>query len=128
MTLKKYFLVTIGTISLILGAIGLFIPLLPTTPFVLLTSYCYLRSSNRLYNWIINNKVFGNYIHNYMINKAVKKSDKISAMIMLWISLGISIYFIDKTYLKLLLVFIGTAVSIHVLRLKTLKSNIKIER
>ncbi len=124
-TIKKYLLIILGTISLILGAIGIFIPVLPTTPFLLLTSYCYIRSSKRLYNWLINHKVFGKYIYDYLVHKAVKKSAKITAISILWISLGISMYIIQNIHLTFLLIFIGIAVTIHILYLKTLPADLE---
>lgn len=122
---KKYFLLTIGTISVFLGVLGIFLPLLPTTPFLLLASYCYLRSSKKMYGWIMNHKTFGSYIHNYIEYKAIKKRTRISALIFLWGSLGFSIYLAPIFYVKIMLVFIGTAVTLHLCLLKTLPKDVK---
>lgn len=118
---KKFMLILIGTISLIFGIVGILMPLLPTTPFLLLSSFCYLRSSKRLYNWLINHRILGNYIYNYLTYRAIKKSAKIGAIIFLWISLGLSIFIVESLYLKILLFAIGIGVSIHLLSLKSLK-------
>lgn len=124
--IKKYLLIIAGLITLCLGIIGVFIPVLPTTPFLLLSAMCFLRSSTKLYNWLINHKIFGEYIYNYMKYRAVKKSAKISAIIFLWASILISILLIDNPYVKILLLVIATCVTIHILKLKTLKiSNTK---
>ncbi len=120
-SLIKYVLIIIGSISLTLGIVGVVIPILPTTPFLLLASFCYVRSSNRLYNWLINHKVFGAYIYNYMTYKAVKRSTKAGALILLWISLGSSIFIVPALHLKIFLCIIGITVSIHILKLKTLE-------
>ena len=77
---KKYLLIISGTVSLLLGVIGIVIPVLPTTPFLLLSTFCYLHSSKSLYNWLINNKIFGKYIYNYVNFKAIKKNTKIGAV------------------------------------------------
>ncbi|PKM54173.1 MAG: DUF454 domain-containing protein [Firmicutes bacterium HGW-Firmicutes-5] len=122
---KKYFLLTIGTISLFLGVLGIFLPLLPTTPFLLLASYCYLRNSKKMYGWIMNHKTFGIYIHNYIEYKAIKKRTRISALIFLWGSLGFSIYLAPIFYVKIMLVFIGTAVTLHLCLLKTLPQDVE---
>ncbi|MDF2820489.1 MAG: uncharacterized protein K0R15_930 [Clostridiales bacterium] len=116
----KYSLILGGTISLGLGMIGIFIPVLPTTPFLLLAAFCYLRSSKKLYTWLVNHRIFGTYIYNYMTYKAVKKRVKIVAIIFLWVSLGFSIIVVDNSHLRILLCIIGISVSIHLLRLKTL--------
>ncbi len=83
-SLKKYVYITIGSLSLILGIAGIFIPVLPTTPFLLLASYLYLRSSERMYNWLINHKIFGAYIYCYLTYKAIPKKTKVGTMIFLW--------------------------------------------
>lgn len=118
--IKKYILIIIGLLSLILGVIGIFLPILPTTPFLLLSSFCFIRSSKKLYDWLINHKVFGKYIYNYLENHAVKKSAKISAMALLWPSLIFTIYLIKSNPFRLLLIVVGIFVSIHILSLKTL--------
>lgn len=123
-SIKTYLLVIIGTISLILGTIGIIIPILPTTPFILLASFCYIRSSNRLYYWLINHKLFGKYIYDYLVHKSVKKSAKITAITLLWLSLGITIYLINS-YISFILIFIGIVVSIHIISLKTLPTEAK---
>lgn len=124
-TIKKHLLMIIGTISLVLGAIGIILPILPTTPFLLLSSYCYIRSSKRLYNWLINHKVFGKYVYSYLVHKAIKKSSKIIAITLIWISLSFTIYLLQNIYLGFILVSIGAAVSIYLLRLKTLPADFK---
>lgn len=116
---KKYLLIFAGSISLALGIIGVLLPVLPTTPFLLLSSFCYIRSSNHLYNWLINHKIFGSYIYNYLTYRAVKKSVKIGALIFLWFSLLISILIVSNLYLRIFLMAVGVAVSIHLLTLKT---------
>lgn len=117
----KYLLIIAGTLSFILGVLGVFLPLLPTTPFLLLASYCYYKSSVRLHKWLNNHRIFGQYIYNYMEYKAVKRKVKISAIIILWITLLISIILINIIYVKILLAIIGLAVTYHILSLKTLE-------
>ncbi|MBT9141087.1 MAG: Inner membrane protein YbaN [Dehalococcoidia bacterium] len=118
--LKKYMLMLLGLISLVVGIIGAFIPLLPTTPFLLLSSYCFLRSSRRLYNWLIHHRIFGNYIYNYLTYKAIPISTKIGSMITLWLTLMISMHLLPGIHLRLLLLIVGICVSIHVLTLKSI--------
>ncbi len=117
---KKYLLIIAGTVSLIVGTIGLALPVLPTTPFLILAAFCYLRSSERLYKWLIGHKVFGPGICNYLTYRAVAKNTKIATMILLWASLLLSILVVDNLHTRLLLLVIGLAVSIHIATLKTL--------
>jgi len=123
---KKYILLTLGTIALLLGFLGIFLPLLPTTPFLLLASYCYLRSSKKMYHWIMNHKTFGSYIHNYIEHKAIKKRTRIIALVFLWGSLGVSIYLAPILYVKLILAIIGLAVTIHLYTLNTMPEDVKV--
>lgn len=120
--ISRHLLIILGSICIGLGVIGIFLPLLPTTPFLLLACYCYIRSSQRLYNWLINHHILGSYIYNYLIYKAVPKKTKIGAIASLWLGLSISIYIVSFLYLKLLLFIIGVGVSLHILSLKTLKA------
>ncbi|MBN4074676.1 YbaN family protein [bacterium AH-315-E09] len=117
--LKKIALIFAGTLSLTLAIVGIFIPLLPTTPLLLLASFCYIRSSKRLYNWLINHKWFGTYIYNYMTYGAIHSRTKTRALILLWFSLVISMIIVDRLVLTLLLAVVGVTVSIHILSLKT---------
>lgn len=127
MTIKsftKVLLILLGSISLFLGIVGLFLPLLPTTPFLLLASFCYLRSSKRLHTWLINNKVFGKHIHNYITYRAVDKNIKIKALLFLGVTLTISILIIEHLYVDILLILVGIIVGTHLLLLKTLKPDL----
>ncbi len=119
--IKQYLLILLGSLAMLIGIIGVFLPVLPTTPFLLLAAFCYMRSSKRLYEWLINHKIFGAYIYNYMTHKAVTKSTKISSLTFLWLSLIISMLIISNIYISLILLAIGVGVSIHLVTLKTLK-------
>lgn len=118
--IKKCLLIIIGTISLVLGITGLLLPVLPTTPFLLLSSFCYLRSSQRLYRWLMSRKVFGSYIYNYLTHKAVPRNTKVFSIIFLWITLIISMILIRHWYVRAFLVLVGIGVSIHMAMLKTI--------
>ena len=119
-TLKKYILLLVGLVCLAAGIAGILVPVLPTTPFLLLASFCFIRSSKRLHDWLIGNKVFGEYIDHYIKHRAVKRSTKIAALIFLWASLTLSIVLVQPLYIDLLLVLVGLAVSIHILLLKNI--------
>lgn len=118
--ITKYLLITAGIISLILGTIGVFLPLLPTTPFLLLSAACFIRSSEKLYNWLINHKLFGKYIENYIKYRAVSIKLKACTIALLWATVSISILSIDITWVRILLVIIALGVTTHLLMLKTM--------
>lgn len=117
---SRILLVAAGTICVVLGFIGILIPVLPTTPFLLLAAFCYMRSSRRLYNWLLNHRLFGPTVTNYLKYRAVSKGTKRGAMIILWASLLISIIVVDKLQIRLLLLLIGLAVSWHLAALRTI--------
>ena len=116
----RVLLMIAGTVSLTFALIGLVLPLIPTTPFLLLTAACYCRSSERLYNWLITNKWFGEYIKNYTEGKGIPLKTKIFALTILWVTIGISALLLVPIFIvQLILLVIAIAVSIHILRLST---------
>lgn len=115
----RAFLLIIGLLSLGFGILGIFVPLLPTTPFLLLSAYCFVRSSNRLYNWLIGNKFLGHYIHNYIENRAIEPRVKWFTIALLWISILTSVITLSLAlWIKVLLVAIAMGVTLHILRLR----------
>jgi len=118
----RILLVTAGTSCVGLGIVGIFVPVLPTTPFLLLAAACYARSSQRFHGWLLNNKWFGSYIRNYLEKKGITLRAKIITLTLLWITIGVSVAFAVETLaLKLILLIIAIGVSIHILSLRTLK-------
>jgi len=118
--LLKWILITMGTIFVGIGIIGIFIPILPTTPFLLLAAACYARSSTRFYDWLINNKLIGNYIKSYREGKGVPLKVKIFTILLLWITILFSVFFILLiSWIKIILIIIAIGVTIHILTLKT---------
>lgn len=116
----KFLLISAGTISIFLGFIGIFIPILPTTPFLLLAAALYSKSSDKFYNWLINNRLFGSFIRNYREGKGITLQAKFISLISLWLVLGSTIiYAIENIYLKILLLLIAIGVTIHLLLIPT---------
>lgn len=120
--MKKIINIILGSITLGLGVMGIFLPILPTTPFLLLSAFFYLRSSNRLYTWLINHRIFGKYIYNYMEKKAIPKAAKLIAIIFICISISITVILIDKLLFTIIIPFIAFFVIVHLLKLKTLET------
>lgn len=111
-----------GTLFLILGAIGVFIPVLPTTPFLLLAAACYLRGSERMHRCMINNRVFGDFIRNYMEGRGISPRQKLIIIIFLWVMIIISIYYlIDVFLLRILVLFVAIVISAHIIMLPSLQ-------
>ncbi|RPJ08381.1 MAG: DUF454 domain-containing protein [Spirochaetaceae bacterium] len=119
--IRRIILITAGFTSLAAGIIGIFLPLLPTTPFLLLSAACFFNSSKRLYSWITGHRIFGKYIRSYRQFKAVSLRAKIFAVVLLWLTIGVSIFvFFDRWYVWISLLLVATLVTIHILRLRTL--------
>lgn len=122
--LKKLY-TFLGIISLILGIIGAFLPLLPTTPFVLLSAYLFAKSSEKFHQRLMNHRIFGQLIRDYNEDKSIPLHAKIISISTMWFSMLFAIFFVasGKLWLQILLAVIATGVSIHILRYKTKKRN-----
>jgi len=118
-----------GTICIVLGAIGIVLPILPTTPFLLAAAACYYKSSPRMHKWLLNNRWFGEYIRNYKEGRGLPLKTKITALAMLWLTIGISSVFLLNRLLpeplvlpmQVVMVAVAIAVSAHILKLPTFK-------
>ncbi len=111
-----------GTLSFGLGMLGIVLPLLPTTPFLLLAVYCYARSSEKLYFWLLNHKVFGEYIKNYREKKGIPLKLKIWVLSLLWLTISYSAFFVvGLIWVRILLLLIATGVTIHIFKIPTYK-------
>ena len=117
----KSILALLGLISLGLGIVGAFLPLLPTVPFVLLSAFLFARSSDRLHNWLITHKIFGQLIRDYHEDRGITIQGKIAAISMMWISNIISIAFIINNilWLQILMSIVTLSVTIYILQYKT---------
>ncbi len=119
----KSVMIVIGCISLLIGILGIFIPLLPTTPFVLLSAWLFVRSSPRLHTWLTENRYLGEYVRNYQNNKALPLRMKATSIVLMWATILYAIFFVveGRLWLQILLFLIALAVSLHILTLRTTK-------
>jgi len=119
--MKKALLIISGFVSLGLGIIGIVVPLLPTTPFLLLAAACFLKSSDRLYNWLLNHRLFGKHLRSYYQHRAIPLKIKIIAISLIWISIGSSVIFLVNFWpARIILLLIAILVSWHIARMRTL--------
>lgn len=118
----KTLCIVLGSLSLVLGIIGIFVPLLPTTPFLLLTAALYFKASPRLYNWLLRQKHLGPYIRNYRENKAIPLRAKITSLLLMWGTMLYCICFlIPFLWVKIAMFLIAAGVTYHILSFKTLR-------
>lgn len=120
--LLRILMVIAGTLFVGLGVLGIFLPLLPTTPFLLLAAACYARGSKRFYDWLLNNRWFGNYIRDYREKKQVPLAVKVGAVSLLWITIILSALLVVHILLvKIALILIAIGVTVHILSIRTLR-------
>lgn len=119
-----YVYITLGSISVVLGIIGIFLPIMPTTIFLIIASYFFMKGSPALNEKLLSNKYLGVYIRNYREEKGMPLKSKINAILLLWASILTSaIFFVDNLIIKILLIVIAIGVTIYLLSLKTIKSD-----
>ena len=105
-----------------MAILGILLPLLPTTPFLLLAAACYAKGSKRFYNWLLNNKFFGKYITNYREGRGIPIKSKIITISLLWLTISYSVIFVVTIFIgQLILILIATGVTYHILTINTLK-------
>ncbi len=114
-------LIVAGTLSVTLGVLGIFLPVLPTTPFLLLAAACYARSSERFYHWLTTSRWFGDYIKNYREGKGIPLRQKVLTILLLWLTIGYVVGFvIPLWWVSAVLLVVASSVTFYLVRLKTL--------
>jgi len=109
---------TIGILSLALGFLGIFLPLLPTTPFILLSAYCFSKSSPRLYHWLTSNKTFGPIILEWQQHRTLPRKIKKRAVYLIIATFAVTIiFFTNKIYLQFLLLLLASILVTYIVRI-----------
>lgn len=103
-SIKKYIYITIGLISVVLGAIGVILPILPTTPFLLLASYCFAKGSDRFNNWFINTKLYKNHLDSFVKERAMTLKEKICLLAFADFMLAFPLIILDSLFMKIFIV------------------------
>ncbi|QIZ77810.1 YbaN family protein [Ferrimonas lipolytica] len=116
----RYLLLTVGWLAVACGMVGLFLPLIPTVPFLLLATFCFSRSSQWCQQWLFNNRFLGPVLTNYLERRGLTLRQLTTTLLSLWISITVGIVLVPLWQVQLLLAVIATAVSIHLLRMKRL--------
>lgn len=119
----KIVLTILGLLSLVLGVVGIFLPLLPTTPLLLLSAWCFIRSSTKLYDWLLNHPYLGKYIRNFREHRAIPLRVKVLSVAMVWLTIGYCIFVVVSGHLwaQLLMFALAAAVTWRILSYATLK-------
>ena len=119
---RNVFYIVIGTLSLVFGLIGVILPVLPTTPFILFSAWCYYRGSERLHNWLINHPYLGPIIEEYGEGEGMTKESKMKAIGMTWLAVILTaVFFLDSFSMRVLIIIVAMIGTIILLRMKTRK-------
>lgn len=118
--MKRRILTAAGFLCVTLGVIGIFLPVLPTTPFLLLASWLFLRGNTHWREWLLTHPRLGIYIRHYIDYHAIPLRTKVISVSLLWLTMTISIILVHYLWLRILLFAIAIAVTIHILSMKTL--------
>jgi hypothetical protein len=120
--IKNRLLVAAGTIALGIGIIGVFVPVLPTTPLLLLAAVCYLRGSRRLYDSLLRNRFFGTYLRNYLEGRGMSLKMKVWTLSFLWLTVLCAFLFAaDNLAVRIILAAVLAGVTAHILLIRTVK-------
>ena len=120
--IAKKLLLAAGVIFTVIGAIGIFLPVLPTTPFLLLAAWCFFRSSQRAYEWLLRNKIFGTYLKNYFEGRGMTLKTKVSTIALMWLALIAAIIIVvDSAVMSIIFIALALGVTAHLVTLRTIK-------
>ena len=125
--IKKTFLIALGFLCLGLGAIGIIMPLVPTTPFVLLAAICFSKSNETFHRWLQRSPFFGPFIENYRTKQGVDKSLKVIGILFVWTGLIVSMFTVGTIWIIPVLTTVGIGVTIHLLFIKTKKRGVNMK-
>ena len=118
--IKKAFFTVAGTFFVCLAAIGVVLPILPTTPFLLLAAACYIKGSERMNYWLNNNKLFGGYLRNYREGRGISAKGKIFTLCVLWATMLYAVIFLTNVLIyQVVMLVVPLGVTIHLVRIPT---------
>lgn len=116
--LVRWLLMAAGALCVVLGVIGIFLPLLPTTPLMLLAAACFARSSRRFHDWLLANRTFGPLILEWERHRSIPRRTKLTAIALMSATLAVSIvFFVEPRWLKALLAAFGVGLAIWMYRI-----------
>jgi hypothetical protein len=119
----RYLLQGIGWLSVALGVMGIFLPVLPTTPFLLLAAACFVRSSPRFYHWLVDHPRLGPWIRDYVEGNGIPLKGKIYAIGLMWVSIGFSCWLVPLIWARSFMLLSAVLVTVYIVRQKTLRKS-----
>jgi uncharacterized membrane protein YbaN (DUF454 family) len=127
--IKKWVLISLGTLAAFMGVVGIFFPVLPTTPFLLLAAICYTRSSEYLYRKLLSNRLCGSYLRNYLEGRGMTAKAKALTLTLLWVTLiAAAVLFTSSPVIRIILASVGIGVTVHLLMVRTLQQKNRVAK
>lgn len=114
----RYVLFACGCLSVVLGVIGIFLPVLPTTPFLLLAAACFARSSQRFYLWLVLHPRLGPWVRDYLEGQGIPRKGKVWTLILMWSSISFSIWIVPLLWVRVFMLISAVCVTIYILKQK----------
>ena len=122
--IKKFFYIFIGLIAFLLGAIGVVLPVLPTTPFLLVASFCFVRGSEKFDKWFKNTKIYKKHLENFVESRAMNLKQKVSLVLFADFMMLIPFIMVDNIYMRMTLIVVSlTKLYYFTFKVKTIKPN-----
>lgn len=113
----KYILITTGWLAVALGTLGVILPLLPTTPFILLAAWCFARSSPRFHHWLMYRSWFGGYLRYWQRYRAMPPGAKPRAVLLIIVTFTVSLWLVEMAWVRILLLVILTVLLLFIWRI-----------
>ncbi|MCR4703257.1 MAG: YbaN family protein [Saccharofermentans sp.] len=115
MGIKKIIFIVVGCICLALGTVGVFLPILPTTPFYLITLYCFARSSKRLEDWFKGTKLYKKHLESFVEKRGMLPQTKASILITVTLLMGLGIFFMARKGIWVPCIILGVVWAVHLI-------------
>ncbi len=117
--LRRGIYFSVGSVSVVMGVIGIFVPLWPTTCFLLLAGWAFARSSPRAERWLYENRLFGRYLSDYRERGVISPRVRLTSVSVLWLFMAVTIVLLSRVWVAALLLLVATAVTVHLYSLPT---------
>ena len=118
--LVRYGLLAVGWVAVLCGVIGIFLPVVPTTPFLLLAAACFVRSSRRFYEWLVSHRWLGPWLRDYLEGNGIPARGKAYTIATMWVSIGISCWLVPLLWARIGMLMSAVLVTLYILRQRTL--------
>lgn len=125
--IARFVLICVGWVAIVLGVLGIFLPLLPTTPFILLAAWCFAKSSSRFHRWLLDQPRLGKIVRTWESGEGLPSSVRNRIILLMWAGMTVSMLIVWKVWATAMLITIGSCVTIYLLRLPVISEPMTLE-